>query len=165
MPSCIRLASASVHRSRALGVQFHRYQTDDTNSSAFRLAIPGTDYHLPTNRLRSRSDRKKKCNGPPFIRAPPISNRNGFTISFHHFLCSGSLSSDQYLRKVLDLGGTNQILRISVEEKALRENLGPEYVRYSERTEPLIPGKFRRGLLRSHTLIGRLDRSSHLIDW
>jgi protein-S-isoprenylcysteine O-methyltransferase Ste14 len=26
--------------------------------------------------------------------------------------------------------------------KTLRENLGPEYVRYSERTKRLIPGKF-----------------------
>src|SRR6266403_1590605 len=74
MPSSIRLVSANVHRSRALGVQFHRCRTDDTNSSAFRLAIPGTDYHLPTN-LRSRSDRKKKCSSPPFIRTSYRCNR------------------------------------------------------------------------------------------
>ena len=77
------------------------------------------------------------------MRAPPISNRNGFTISFHNFYVLAlyvQSSSDQYLPKVLDLGGTNQIVRISVEGKALRENLGPEYVRYSERTKRLIPG-------------------------
>jgi hypothetical protein len=75
MPSRVPLVSASAHRSRSLGVQFHRCRTDDTNSSAFRLAIPGTHYHLPTNPLRSRSDRKKKCNSPPFIRTSYRYNR------------------------------------------------------------------------------------------
>jgi hypothetical protein len=161
MPSCIRLVSANVHRSRALAVQFHRCRMDDTNSSAFRLAIPGTDYHLPTNPLRSRSDRKKKCNSLPFMRAPPISNRNGFTISFHNFYFLAlyvQTSSDQYLPKVLDLGGANQIIRISVEGKALRENLEPEYVRYSERTIAVNSGKIpKRAVTPSHP--HRLPRS------
>jgi hypothetical protein len=42
--------------------------------------------------------------------------------------------------------------------------IGPEYVRYSERTKRLIPGICRRGLLRSDTFIGCIDRGSHFID-
>jgi hypothetical protein len=123
MPTCIRLVSANVHRSRALGVQFHRCRTDDTNSSAFRLAIPDTDYHLPTNPLRSRSDRKKKCNSPPFIRTSYRCNR-ARRLDEHHrsplIILTFWLSMSRhhpiniFKQKALDLDGTNQIERIDV---------------------------------------------------
>jgi protein-S-isoprenylcysteine O-methyltransferase Ste14 len=49
-------------------------------------------------------------------------------------------------------------LRISVEGKALRENLEPEYVRYSERTIAVNSGKIpKRAVTPSHP--HRLPRS------